>query len=89
MALSEPDAKILAALARLDDGRALSVAELVTATGLAESTVRTGLTRHHYCGAVRQNQRPHNTCPKEWRATVVGRAIMRNPMYRDLMGVRA
>lgn len=87
MSLSEPDAKILAALARLDDGQALSVRELCTVTGLAESTVRTGLTRHHYWGGVRQNRRARETCPMQWRATKIGVAVMRQPMYRDLMAV--
>ncbi|WP_228785791.1 hypothetical protein, partial [Nocardia cyriacigeorgica] len=41
MALSEPDARILAALASLDDGAALSVPELCRATGFSESTIRT------------------------------------------------
>ncbi|MBF6416968.1 hypothetical protein [Nocardia cyriacigeorgica] len=87
MALSEPDARILAALARLDDGAALSVPELCRATGLSESTIRTGLTRHHYWGSVRQSRRTRGTCPMEWRATSIGRAVMRQPMYRDLMAV--
>lgn len=89
MALSEPDAMVLAALARLADSEALSVAELRTATGLSESTVRTSLTRHHYWGGVRQSRRTRGTCPMEWRATAIGRAVMRQPMYRELMTVNA
>lgn len=89
MALSQSDAKILAALARLGDGEAMSVQELQAATGLSESTIRTGLVRHHYMGGVRQSRRTRGTCPMEWRATSIGRAVMRQPMYRDLMAVSA
>ncbi|MFE9325286.1 hypothetical protein ACFYOW_30480 [Nocardia sp. NPDC006982] len=81
MALTEAQAKVLAALAGLKPTEALTVRRLCSETCLSASTVRAALGVHSYAGWVLGSART----PADWRITAEGRALLATPAYRDYL----
>lgn len=76
MALSEPQAKVLAALA----DRALAVRQLCLLVGLSQHATRAALRSLSYLGWVR-----YFPGTRTWRITKSGRRVISDPRYRDFL----
>ncbi|MEU2035151.1 hypothetical protein [Nocardia amamiensis] len=76
MPLSEPQAKILAALV----GRALTVRQLGLLVGLSKDATQAALRSLSYLGWVR-----HFPGTRTWRITKPGRRVISDPRYRDFL----
>ncbi len=76
MALSEPQAKVLAALA----DRPLTLRQLHLLVGLPKNTAQAALQSLSYLGWVR-----HFPGTRTWRITKPGRRVIADPRYRDFM----
>lgn len=83
MALTEPEARILAALAALEPTQALTVVQLCSTTGFTPARARSLVRGLSSSGLVWGSQ----THPPRWRPTGSGRAVMRAARYRDCAGV--
>ncbi|MET9488057.1 hypothetical protein [Nocardia sp. NPDC006630] len=81
MALTEPEAKVLAALSLPDLPAARTVRQLCTATGLTTGAARRAL--HHLSGAGLALATLHT--PATWQATRRGRLTIHTPAYRDYL----
>ncbi|MGW5376221.1 hypothetical protein ACWESM_12315 [Nocardia sp. NPDC003999] len=76
MALSEPQAKVLAALAR----QSLTVRQLALLVGLSRDATQATLQSLSYLGWAR-----HFPGTRTWRITKPGRRVISDPRYRDFL----
>ncbi|MEV2218367.1 hypothetical protein AB0E01_00630 [Nocardia vinacea] len=79
MALTEPQVKVLAALAILDPAQVLTVRELYRYAGRKESAVRTAIQRLADAGFAQASR----SALVGWRITARGRALLQAPSYRE------
>ncbi|MFD0364874.1 hypothetical protein ACFQZZ_25840 [Nocardia sp. GCM10030253] len=85
MALTESQARVLAALAGLTPFEALTVKQLCSRTGFAASTVRAALGSQSYDGLASSSRRS----PVQWRVTGRGRSLLSAPPYREFLPQQA
>ncbi|WP_433727717.1 hypothetical protein ACQP0C_36910 [Nocardia sp. CA-129566] len=81
MALTEPQAKVLAALAKLEPSRALTVRELSSYAGRGEAATRVALRDLVESGLAHGSR----TVPVGWRITDRGRSLLDARQYRELL----
>lgn len=84
MALTEPEAKVLGALAMLTPPRAITCRQLCRATGLPDTSVHRALLRLSRTGLAMSTL--HG--PARWRSTDRGRITMTRPVYREYVGAQ-
>ncbi|WP_433597938.1 hypothetical protein ACQPXH_19295 [Nocardia sp. CA-135953] len=81
MALTEPQAKVLAALAILEPAQALTVRELCGHSGRAEAATRAALQGLADSGLAHGSRR----VPVGWRITDRGRSLINERPYREFL----
>ncbi|WP_063044330.1 hypothetical protein [Nocardia pseudovaccinii] len=81
MALTEPQAKVLAALAILGPMQSLTVRELCGHAGRKDSATRAALRGLADSGLAHGSRPP----PARWRITARGRALLLMPRYREYL----
>ncbi|MEV4235540.1 hypothetical protein ACIBJI_09580 [Nocardia sp. NPDC050408] len=81
MALTEPQAKVLAALAILEPTHALTVRELCGHAGRAEAATRAALQGLADSGLAHGSR----TLPVGWRISDRGRSLIKAPPYREFL----
>ncbi|MGY4101678.1 hypothetical protein ACW2Q0_19305 [Nocardia sp. R16R-3T] len=81
MALTEPQAKMLAALAILEPAHALTVRELCAYAGRAEAGTRAALHGLADSGLAHGSR----TVPVGWRITDRGRSLINARLYREFL----
>jgi hypothetical protein len=81
MALTEPQAKVLAALAILEPTQVLTVRELCGAAGRAEAATRAAVRGLADSGLAHGS----SAAPIGWRITARGQALLEGPPYREYL----
>lgn len=79
MPLTEPQAKVLAALATLDPTQTLTIQQLCNQAGFKEGCTRAAVNALAGAGLAHGTQ----TSPARWRITNRGRTLLQAPPYRE------
>ncbi|WP_408639351.1 MarR family transcriptional regulator [Nocardia yamanashiensis] len=83
MALTEIQARVLGVLIAVRPDSAMTVRELAAKLELTAGTVRRALCRLAGSGLVLSS--PHS--PANWRVTVRGRLVAKDPVYREFLSI--